>query len=216
MTKLMTQLDDYKAQFKAKVPAETADLFQKKTVELAQSGITDKALKIGDLVPQFSLSNAEGKEFSLASVLANGPVVISFYRGAWCPYCNIELRELQKVLPQIKELGAELITISPQTPDKSLSSKEKHELDFEVLSDIGNNVAKEFGLVFTLNEELQPIYKELGIDIPEHNGESSFELPLAATYVVDRNGIVKYAFVDADYTQRAEPLEVIAALQELI
>ena len=141
-------------------------------------------------------------------------MVINFYRGGWCPYCNVELREFQKVLPEIKELGATLIAISPELPDNSLSTKEKNELDFEVLSDQGNKVAKDFGLVFEMADELKKVYDKFGLDIPKFNGDDSWEIPMPATYVIDSDGTVKFSFVDADYTVRAEPSDVIEALKK--
>jgi peroxiredoxin len=122
---------------------------------------------------------------------------------------------LQRSLPEIKSLGAELVTISPQLPDNSLSTAEKLALDFEVLSDVGNKVAKDFGLVFKLSEKMQEIYKNFGIDLPTANGDQSFELPIPATYVVAQNGIIAFAYVDADYTNRLDPETIIAELQKL-
>ena len=187
----------------------------KATEDLVKSGIADRSLKVGDRVSEFTLTNAIGKEITLRSLLAAGPVVISFYRGQWCPYCNLELRALQKALPEIIANGASLVAISPQTPDNSLSTAEKNELTFEVLSDVGNKVAREFGLVFTLPEELRPIYEGFGVDLLAHNGDKTFELPLPATYVVAADGKVISAFVDPDYTKRLEPEEIVAALGEI-
>ncbi|NOR55016.1 MAG: redoxin domain-containing protein, partial [Sulfurovum sp.] len=148
-------------------------------------------------------------------LLKDGPLVINFYRGGWCPYCNLELQAFQDVLPQIKELGAQLVAISPNLPDKSLSSIEKHALSFQVLSDVQNKVSRQFGLVYTLDEKLQPLYKQMGIDLPEFNGDESYELPLPATYVVDSKGMIKLAFAPADYTKRLDPNKVIEVLKEL-
>ncbi|MDJ0714305.1 MAG: peroxiredoxin-like family protein [Prochloraceae cyanobacterium] len=187
----------------------------KATEDLVKSGIADRSLKVGDRVSEFTLTNAIGKEITLRSLLAEGPVVISFYRGQWCPYCNLELRALQKALPEIIANGASLVAISPQTPDNSLSTAEKNELTFEVLRDVGNKVAREFGLVFTLPEELRPIYEGFGVDLLAHNGDKTFELPLPATYVVAADGKVISAFVDPDYTKRLEPEEIVAALGEI-
>ena len=122
---------------------------------------------------------------------------------------------MQRSLPEIKSLGAELVTISPQLPDNSLSTAEKLALDFEVLSDVGNKVARDFGLVFKLTEKMQEIYKNFGIDLPTANGDQSFELPIPATYVVASNGIVAFAFIDADYTNRLDPETIIAELKKL-
>ena len=215
MSELAKLLNNFKADFLSKAPAEVASLFGQKTVELSKSGILDKAIKIGDKIPSFDLPNVSGENVSIEKALSSGPVVISFYRGQWCPYCNIELQELQKSLAGFKEQGAKLLAISPQTPDNSLSTKEKNELEFDVLSDVGNKVAEKFGLVFSLDQELRPKYQDFGIDVPAHNGDQSYNLPLAATYVVSSDAVVKYAFVSADYTERAEPDEVIQTLKSL-
>jgi peroxiredoxin len=122
---------------------------------------------------------------------------------------------LQRTLPEIEALGAQLVTVSPQLPDNSLSTAEKLDLTFEVLSDVGNRVAREFGLVFTLPEEMRSIYQDFGIDLPGANGDESFELPMPATYVIDKSGIVRLAFVDIDYTRRLDPEDIIDALKKL-
>ncbi len=120
---------------------------------------------------------------------------------------------MQLTLPDIEALSAQLVTVSPNLPDKSLSTAQKQELTFEVLSDLGNKVARQFGLVFTLTEELRPIYASFGIDIPAYNGDDTFELPFPATYVIDTDGTITYAFVDADYTKRLEPAEIVEVLK---
>jgi peroxiredoxin len=122
---------------------------------------------------------------------------------------------LQRTLPEIEALGTQLVTVSPQLPDNSLSTAEKLDLTFEVLSDVGNRVAREFGLVFTLPEEMRSIYQDFGIDLPGANGDESFELPMPATYVIDKSGIVRLAFVDIDYTRRLDPEDIIDALKKL-
>ena len=183
------------------------------TTDLINSQIAENGLKTGQKMPDFTLSNAVGKNITLSNLLAQGAVVITFYRGGWCPYCNLELRALQEILPAIEAKGATLVAISPELPDKSLSTKEKNELAYEVLSDRHNQLAKQLNLVFTLPESLRPIYANFGIDIPAHNGDSNFELPLPATYVVNTDGTVVYSFVNADYTQRANPQEIIDVLK---
>ncbi|MEB3229941.1 MAG: peroxiredoxin-like family protein [Leptolyngbyaceae bacterium] len=130
-------------------------------------------------------------------------------------YCNLELRAYQQVLPEIKALGATLVAITPETPDHSLTTTEKNELGFEVLSDVGNHVARQLGLVFTLPERLRPIYTSFGIDVAAHNGDQNFELPLAATYVINTDGTVVHAFVEADYTKRDDPEAVVKVLKQL-
>jgi len=183
--------------------------------ELINSGIAERTLNEGDEIPQINLPNAVGKTINVNSMLKDGPVVISFYRGAWCPYCNLELNALQQALPGIKSLGAQLIAISPNTPDNSISSIEKHGLEFEVLTDTGNKIAKEFRLVFNLAEELRPIYQQFNFDIPKYNGNESWDIPIPATYIVNTDGKIVCSFVNADYTQRMEPTEIINKLKEL-
>ena len=197
------------------IPEDALKLIFGKTEELIKSGIAERALNEGDEIPQINLPNAVGKTIDVNSMLKGGPVVIIFYRGAWCPYCNLELNALQQALPEIKSLDARLIAISPNTPDDSISSIEKHGLEFEVLTDAGNKIAKEFRLVFNLAEELRPIYQQFNFDIPKYNGNDSWELPIPATYIVNTDGRIVHSFVNADYTQRMEPTEIISKLKEL-
>ncbi|MCH7517136.1 MAG: AhpC/TSA family protein [Bacteroidetes bacterium] len=197
------------------IPEEVLKLLFSKTEELINSGIAERTLNAGDEIPQINLPNAVGKTIDVNSMLKDGPVVISFYRGAWCPYCNLELNALQQILPEIKSLDAQLIAISPNTPDNSISSIEKHGLEFEVLTDAGNKIAKEFRLVFNLAEDLRPIYQQFNFDITNYNGDESWELPIPATYIVNTDGKIVHSFVNADYTQRMEPTEIIRKLKEL-
>jgi peroxiredoxin len=183
--------------------------------KLAASQTAENALAVGDTVPDFSLPNITGDPVSLHDMLDKGPVVLNFYRGGWCPFCNLELQALQARLPEIKALGATLVGISPETPDNSLTAIEKHQLEFEVLSDIGNKTARTFGLLFTVYEEMRPLYLKWGLDVPASNGDDSWELPVPATYVIGSNGVIHAAHVDKDYTRRMEPDAVITALQEL-
>ena len=209
---LTQELNQYKVNFKVSQPEEIKQVMVQATTNLINRKIAENSLSQGQKLPNFSLPNALGQKVSLDSLLSRGAVVISFYRGGWCPYCNMELRALQQALPDIKAKGATLVAISPETPDISLSTTEKNELDFEVLSDRGNVYAKELGLVFTLPESLRPIYNNFRIDIPARNGDSTFELPLPATYVVAADGTIVYSFADADYTQRLDPAKIIVAL----
>ena len=184
-------------------------------MELAASGILERGLKAGDRAPDFRLPNVHGSIVRLNDLLATGAAVLSFYRGGWCPYCNLALRALQKALPEITSLGAQLVAISPQTPDESLSTAEKNELAFFVLSDVGSETAKAFGIAFDLAEELRPIYARFGHALPAKNGDESWVLPIPATYVVDTDGTISLAFRDLDYRNRLEPAEIIAALRAI-
>lgn len=209
---LKDSIEEFRKQFLAQVPEEIQAIMQTATDELKQSGLEDQCCKTGDKAPDFSLPNIKGDKLTLTELLDKGPVVLSFYRGGWCPYCNLELKALQESLPGIEASGGQLVAISPQLPDQSLSASEANEISFEVLSDVGNHTAREYGLVFTLKEELRPIYKKWGADIASVNGDDSFELPIPATFVINSNGIITYSFVDADYTNRLEPAKIIEAL----
>jgi peroxiredoxin len=178
------------------------------------SGILDKAFNIGDKAPNFTLNNALGEPVSLYNELTNGPVILIWYRGGWCPYCNITLHYLQERLPDFQAAGATLLALTPELPDKSLSTAEKHNLEFVVLSDVGNTIAKQYGVVFQLTPDVAKMYDD-AFDMNSYNGDESNELPLAATYVIDKNGTIQYAFLDADYRNRAEPDDIIAALETL-
>ncbi len=212
---LKDDLDAFRSEFMAKVPPEIRDAMTRADMKLASSSIAEGAIKAGDQAPDFRLPDARGGYVRLRDLLAKAPVVVSFYRGGWCPYCNLELRALQKALTEIKQLGAELVAISPQSPDESLSTAEKNELAFAVLNDIGSATAKAYGIAFDLAEELRPIYTRFGHALPDKNGDESWVLPIPATYVVDLDGTVVLAFVDVDYRNRLEPTEILAALQTL-
>lgn len=214
-TSLSSQLKEYQNGFKQKASQDVVDVMTQATTELDSSGIVNNSLKVGDKAPDFELPGATGEPVKLSSLLAKGPVVINFYRGQWCPYCNLELRVFQQLLPEFQQANAQVIAISPELPDNSLSVTEKHDLAFPVLSDVGNTVARSYGLIFALAESLRPLYKGFGIDIPASNGDDTYELPVPATYVIDESGTVRYAYANADYTLRAEPAEVLAAVRAL-
>lgn len=210
---VMTELVALEQERRAKRPAELQAVMDQATDDLAASGMAGGFLQVGDVAPDFVLPDALGNAVALADLRAQGPVVLAFYRGAWCPYCNLEVQLLQQALPDIQALGATLVAISPQTPDNSLSLAEKHGLAFPVLSDAGNAVARRFGLVFTVPEALRAVYDKLGIDIPAHNGDGSFELPVPGTYVVGRDGTIAFAYANVDYTRRVAVGDILAALR---
>ncbi len=214
-TALAPQLEAQMKSTAQKLPQEIVDLILNSIVELKNSRIDEGGLQVGATAPDFELPDPTGQRVKLSTLLANGPVVLSFYRGEWCPYCNLEIRALQQMLPDFQQYNAQIVAISPEQPDNSLTLQEKHDLRFPVLSDSGNAVARSYGLIFALDPSLHPIYKDFGIDLPARNGDESYELPIPATYVVDRNRVIRYAYVNADYTQRAEPGEVLAAVRQL-
>lgn len=193
-------------------PGAAQEIMQNGITELIASKLVDKATKTGDTFPDFTLPNAEGVDVSLNSLLEKGKVVATFYRGGWCPYCNLELKALQAALPEIKEKGASLIAITPETPDNTLSTKEKNELDFEVLTSANNELAKSLNLVFELPSSLSALYSKFGINLKENQGNDSNELPIAATYIINQDRTVSYHFLQEDYKLRADPSEIVKAL----
>lgn len=213
---LQEQIDRYDAMGAKYVPEEVVRRVDSHITQLITSGIAEAALKENEQVPDFTLPDALGQQVTLSQLLTQGPVIITFYRGGWCPYCNLELRAYQKALPQIQELGATLVAISPQTPDHSLSTIEKQELAFAVLSDVGNQVARQFGLVFTLDEATRALYTQFGADLPMFNGDDSWELPMTGTFLVDQARTVRLASVDSNFLHRLDPSFVIAQLKELV
>jgi len=209
---LQKELDQKRADFLEKAPPEKIEFYQKGIDAVAASGIYERALAVGDQAPDFTLPNATGEKVTLADLLKQGPVVLTWYRGGWCPYCNIALSALQEKLPEIEKAGAQLVAISPETPDHSLETAEKQGLEFQVLSDVGNKVADTFGIVFKMTPDVAEAM-EKGVGLSKWNADDSGELPLAATYVIEPDGKIAYAFLDADYRNRAEPSEVVEALQ---
>lgn len=182
---------------------------------VADSGLARNALGEGEAVPLFALSDASGRLVRVSDLLASGPMVLTFYRGGWCPYCNLELRALQARLADISALGASLVAVSPELPDRSLSVMEKNALAFPVLSDQGNAVAQQFRLVHRIDPSVVAYQRRNGNDVAAYNGADIPEVPLPATYVIDRRGVARFAFVCADYTRRADPDEVVQALGRL-
>ena len=180
--------------------------------KLLKSDAGENAPSKGEQAPDFELPNVRGGSTRLLERLEQGPVVLSFYRGGWCPFCNLEFKALSDILPQIEAKGASLIGISPELPDTSLSTIEQHSLPFEVLSDVGNKVADKYGLVIMVYEEMRPLYTEWGIDVPAANGDDSYQMPIPATYVIKQDGSIQACYVNKDYTSRMEPVDILAAL----
>jgi peroxiredoxin len=197
------------------LPAETGATLAAELETLANSGIAAQALQRGVAAPDFTLPDASGGTLKLSQVLAKGPVVLTFYRGSWCPFCDLQLRAYQSILTDIRDAGAELVAISPQTPDYARVDVEEKHLTFAVLTDAHNAVAREYGLVFTLSDALRQLQEGFGNPIPKFNGDDSWELPMPGTFVIVRDGIVVLAHVDPNYTRRLEPTAILNALREL-
>lgn len=212
---LKEAIDQFKQGMASQAPKEVLETLGKELRQLAESGIAKNALKVGQTALAFALPDPQGKIFRLSDLLAKGPVAVTFYRGSWCPFCNLQLRALQKSLPEIEHLGATLVAISPQTPDNSLTIVEKQELTFPVLSDQGNQIARQYGLVFKLSEGLQKLQKMFGNEPPKFNGDDSWELPMPGTFVIDQAGIIRFAVVDPDWTTRIEPATILEQLDAL-
>lgn len=173
-------------------------------------------LKVGAKAPDFSLKNPQGKTIKLSTMLKNGPVILTFYRGAWCPYCNLQLHQLKQALPQFKQYGATVVAITPQMPDKSVGQFKQDGFPFEVLSDLDYKVIKAYNLLWEVSPELDATYKRaFGLDVASFNGAGRLGLPIPGTFVIDPAGIVRAAFADSDYKKRMEPADILAALQKL-
>jgi peroxiredoxin len=217
---LQAKLDAFKAGFEAgkppyNVPRSVIDTMRRATAELIASGAADRALKVGDAAPLFSLRDPDGNTVSAAELLSAGPLIVSFYRGVWCPYCNMELQALQAALPDFEHEGAKVIAISPQTAVNSRKSTRENHLTFPILSDPNNAVAATFGLRFSLPDYLVDLYKSLKNDLPAFNGDSSWTLPMPGRFVIAPDRTIVYAEVNPDYTHRPEPADMLASLRKL-
>jgi len=212
---LRQQIDDMKEGMMAQIPEPVLAMMSDATVSLAQSGMVEQALKAGDVMPDFDLPALDGGHIRLSELLKDNPVVISFYRGGWCPYCNLEMQALQRALPDIEQAGGKLIAIAPELPEHAGEMRDKGNLSFPLLHDRDNALTRTLGLVFTLPDILRPVYEGFGIDLQESQGNSSFELPVPATYIVRPDGVVAFAFIDVDYTRRMEPGRIVEILKTL-
>jgi len=209
---LTEQLAAHARQSATRIPEESQAVMKDAIKQLENGNIGKLAFKKGQQLPNISLPNANGNTVNIQEELKNNKVVLTFYRGGWCPYCNLELKALQAKQAEIEAKGAKLIAISPESPDNSLSTTEKNELSFDILTDANNEVARALGLVYELPQNLVSLYKQFGIDLEQSQGMQSNELPIAATYIVNQDGSIDYDFIEEDYKLRAEPAEVVAAL----
>ena len=212
-TTLAERIAEFRVAMSTRAPPEVLATLGAELKKLEESGIAGRALQIGAKAPDFTLPNAQGGSLTLSAINAKGPVVLTFYRYGSCPFCNLQLRAYQQVLPQIRDLGAELVAISAQKPDLAADDIQKKELTFPVLTDKGNRVAGQYGVVFTLSEEFQKLQTGFGSPIPKFTGDDSWTLPMPGTFVLDRSGVVRLAHVDPNYTKRLEPAAILAALR---
>lgn len=213
---LKTQLEAQKAKTEKQLPENVLKTFAEGQAVLAASEIEKQAYNIGDSIPEVTLENHLGKQIALHDLLKEKNTVLTFYRGGWCPYCNIHLRALQQALPEIQKQGAQLIAVSPDPADRSLSTKEKQSLEFTVLTDHDNQFAQTLDIAFQIPEAVKKIYLDFGLTIsPQSDAPDVFMLPLAATYIVNTKGEIIWAFVNIDYTQRSEPEAIIDFLKTI-
>lgn len=217
---LQDRLDAFKADFEGgklarKPTPEVIGLMHRGTAELVASGQALNAKKAGDKAPEFVLDDPDGHPVSSQDLLAVGPLVVTFYRGVWCPYCNLELQALQAALPEVAARGASLVAISPQTAANSRKSQRDNKLAFPILSDVRSRVAAAYGLRFSLPDYLVELYKGFKNDLPSVNDDPAWVLPMPARYVIGSDGIIAYAEVNPDYTQRPDPSELLPVLDRL-
>jgi peroxiredoxin len=205
-------LAERKALIAQYVPQEVQAIHEQVIDELRDQGIADRALAPGVKAPSFELKDHNGKAVSSTELLKKGRLAICFFRGRWCPFCVGQLEAMSRILPQIREAGAELLAISPQTVQQSFFMADQHRLGFPLLSDTGNQVARQFGLVYRVPDYQEKIYRRVLINLPFTNGDESWELPVPAVYVVDRDGTVLLAAVNPDYKERPEPQEILEQL----
>ena len=212
---LKTELDAFREGWTRRVGAETATLVAQDIENLRQSGLLDRVARIGSPIPALRLPIAAGDPVDLRALAESAPLVIVFYRGGWCPYCNLELRSYQKRLADFASRGATLVAVSPETPDDTLDTAEKNGLAFPVLSDVAGRLADALGTRFRLSPEIEALYRQFGHDLPARNGDGEWSLPVPATFVVERGGTIAAAFVDPDYRHRFDPADALTVLAQL-
>ncbi|MDQ1121485.1 peroxiredoxin-like family protein [Microbacterium trichothecenolyticum] len=210
------QVDDFNTGFEAQIGDRLAAVFSGEQADLRRFGAPAGALGEGDTAPDASLLDAEGTPTSFSAALDGTASVVVFYRGAWCPYCNITLRSYQEgLVPALRERGAQLIAVSPQTPDGSAQAVTNGSLEFAVLSDPANALAEQFGIVTEPSVEARAAHTELGFDVADSNADETARIPFPSVYVIDQAGVIRFADVHVDYTTRTEIDDIIAALDRL-
>lgn len=216
MSTIAEQAAEVSAASATHLPPELARVFTDEQRGWRDRGAPTGVVTAGDKLTDFTLPDANGTPVSLAELLAQGPAVIVFYRGGWCPYCNLALRAYQaELLPELDRYSAQLVAISPQTPDKSLRTKEKAELGFTVLSDVGAQTARSLGIAFEPADDVLAAQRELGLDLTKFNASGSTDLPMPTVLIVDSEHTVRFADTHADYTVRTEVADILAALAEV-
>jgi peroxiredoxin len=215
-TTIREQSEQLKAAAAQRLPADVLEVFDRSIASFLDDGVPSDTIKAGDHLDSFTLDDATGRPVSLPQIVESGPAVIVFYRGGWCPYCNLALRTYQKdLLPQLDRFGARLVAISPQSPDQSLSTVEKAELSFTVLSDPGSRLARRIGIAFQQADEVLAAQRKLGLDLVHVNAEGATHLPRPTVLIVDTDQVVRFVDVQPDYTARTEVPDIIAALSAL-
>ena len=212
MSELAKQIEQFNNELATQVPQEVLEAFGKSIKDLKTKNIEEKSIKLGVIMPDFSLPNAKNEIIHSKEILKKGKMIIAFYRGSWCPYCNLELKALQENLSKINDKKVSLVAISPQSPDNSLTVIEKLNLTFEVLTDKDNTFAKQLGIIFELQDFVLPFYNALGINLSSFNKNDDNSLPIPAVFVVNENGIIIYKFADANYMNRIDIDELLNTL----
>ncbi|GAB5564801.1 MAG: peroxiredoxin-like family protein [Winogradskyella sp.] len=213
---LQDSLDKLKAKIEGSMPAENVAIMHQATRDLEDSGIGEGILKVGDKAPVFSLPNQEGNLVSSSELLSNGPLVVTFYRGVWCPYCNLDLGNLKRYNSQLEEQNATMLSISPQLPEFNQKIVEQQRLNFDLLSDSKNTIAYAFGLRWTMVDPLKSLYNDIfRINLPTYNGDESWTLPVPARFIIGTDGIITYAEYSEDYTKRPNPDVLVDALKAI-
>ena len=197
------------------VPAEPQAIHARAVAELKQQRLAANILPVWAKIPAFHLLDHDGKTSSSSDLLAKGRLVLCFIRGRWCPFCVAQMEAMNLVLPEIDQAGTTLIAISPQTVQQSFFMRDQHKLRFPLLSDAGNNVARQFGLTYGVPDDQKAVYQRAFVNLPFVNGDDSWELPIPATYILERDGTVLYACADEEYTERPEPQDIVHFLTTL-
>ena len=212
---LKNPLADIMAAIRAATPAWFSKENDRLVQGLIDAGAADGVLRVDDRMPDFLLPNAEGQLVSSAQLLANGPAVLSFYRGIWCPYCSEELNALADAAPRLKAAGATVAAITPEIGGTALRTKRERKLQFEILCDVDNGVAMAFGLMFRIPEDIQASYLKFNVNMPKIYGNDGWMIPIPATYVVGRDGVIAYAYVNPDYRERCDPESLVEIVRKL-